>query len=86
MSAFGDTKGQVPDFTEIDERPYVAAYVQKPKFNVGDEVYLLDSDGTRKGPYLVASLPSTGKCTLSLANGSPVKNGAEVSTSDVEAA
>lgn len=59
--------------------------MKKPNLNVGDKVYLLHTDGFRKGPYLVASLPSTGKCTLSLENGSAVNNGAEMDVNDVEA-
>ncbi|KAI8629557.1 hypothetical protein F5Y19DRAFT_475544 [Xylariaceae sp. FL1651] len=84
MSAFNDN--QNIDFTNADKRPYIKTYVTSPTFIVGDKVYLLDTDGSRKGPYLVASLPSAGKCTLSLENGSIVKNGAEIDTADVEAA
>lgn len=58
--------------------------VQKPSLTVGDKVYLLDTDGNRKGPYLVASLPSAGKCTLSLENGSHVKDGALIDVNDVD--
>lgn len=53
---------------------------------MGDKVYLLDTDGVRKGPYFVASLPSEGKCTLSLENGKNVNRGASFNINDVEAA
>ena len=53
---------------------------------MGDRVYLLDSDGVRKGPYFVASLLSKDKCTLSLENGRNVNNGASFNMNDVEAA
>jgi hypothetical protein len=49
-------------------------------------VFLLDTDGVRKGPYLISSLPSAGECTLSLESGEPVKDGAGIDTEDVEAA
>ncbi|KAI1104101.1 hypothetical protein F4804DRAFT_206554 [Jackrogersella minutella] len=84
MSAFENT--YTSDITEVGRRPYVVSYVKKPDLNVGDKVYLLDTDGSRKGPYLIASLPSTGKCTLSLENGDAVKNGEEIDANDVEAA
>jgi hypothetical protein len=49
-------------------------------------VFLLDTNGVRKGPYVIASLPSAGKCTLSLESDESVKDGAEIDTEDVEAA
>lgn len=65
----------------------ILTFIQKPSLNVGDKVFLLDTDGVRKGPYLVASpLLPQGKCTLSLENGSNVKNGALINVNDVEAA
>ncbi|KAF7502935.1 hypothetical protein GJ744_004811 [Endocarpon pusillum] len=73
-------------FDEDDKRPYVASYVQKPIFHVGDKVYLLISGGSREGPYTIASVPATGKCTLSLDNGQAVKNGAEIDMDHVESA
>ncbi|KAI1123528.1 hypothetical protein F5Y10DRAFT_251716 [Nemania abortiva] len=68
------------------ERPHVRTYVQKPVFCVGDKVYLINAGGTREGPYLVASLPSEGKCTLSLESGAAVNNADEVSLDSIEAA
>ena len=53
---------------------------------MGDKVYLLDTDGVRKGPYFVASLLPEGKGTLSLENGTNVNNGASFNANDVEAA
>ena len=53
---------------------------------MGDKVYLLDTDGFRKGPYLVASLPAEGKCILSSESGRNVRNGASINVNDVEAA
>lgn len=58
---------------------------QKPSLNVGQQVYLLRPDGTRQGPYMVASLPNPGKCTLSLQDGTNVNDGLEFDTQDVEA-
>jgi hypothetical protein len=49
-------------------------------------VFLLDTDGVRKGPYVIASLPSAGECSLSLESGEPVKDGVEIDTEDVEPA
>ncbi|OTA96296.1 hypothetical protein M434DRAFT_67721, partial [Hypoxylon sp. CO27-5] len=49
-----------------------------PAFNVGDKVYLLNSDGSRDGPYLIASVPSTGNYTLCLETGASVRNGDEI--------
>ncbi|KAN0083816.1 hypothetical protein V8E54_002904 [Elaphomyces granulatus] len=71
-------------FDEEGERPYVVAYAQKPKFIVGQKVYL-HNDGTREGPYIVATITS-GKCMLCLGDGKPVKNGEEIDLDYVEAA
>lgn len=45
---------------------------------------MLNEDGSREGPYVVASLPSPGKCTLSYENGQAVKNGTEIKIEYVE--
>lgn len=45
----------------------------------------LHSNGAREGPYLVATVTLT-KCSLSLENGVPVKNGEEVDNEYLEAA
>ncbi|OTB18769.1 hypothetical protein K445DRAFT_19377 [Daldinia sp. EC12] len=73
-------------FDQDGERPYVVDYVQKPEFSVGDKVYLLNSDGSRDGPYIVASVISAGKYTLSLDTGIPVRNGDEISGDELEEA
>jgi hypothetical protein len=49
-------------------------------------VYLLSPGGSREGPYVIASVPSAGKCTLSLESGNTVKNGEEIDMKHVEAA
>lgn len=61
-------------------------FLQKPSFHVGDKVYLLRSDGTRDGPFFIASLRSTRRCTLSLEDGQAIENGREIGIDDVEAA
>jgi hypothetical protein len=59
---------------------------KKPTFHVGDKVYMVNSRGFREGPYLIASLPSTGKCTLSHEDGSVVRNGDEIAVDCIEVA
>jgi len=49
-------------------------------------VYLLNSGGSREGPYVIASVPSAGRYTLSVENGEAVKNGEEIKTDCLEAA
>jgi hypothetical protein len=49
-------------------------------------VYLLNNEGSREGPYLVASVSSARKYTLSLEDGTAVKNGEEIDIDYVEAA
>jgi len=80
-------RGQDPNFTfcEDGKRPYVTSYLQRPNLRVGDKVYLLNANGFREGPYVIASLPRVGKCTLSLENGTAVRNGQEIETDFVEA-
>ncbi|KPM45604.1 hypothetical protein AK830_g987 [Neonectria ditissima] len=73
------------DFDEAGSRPYVRIYIQAPSFSVGDRVYLLEN-GTRKGPYLVATPPSAGKCQLSLENGAAVQGGTEFAVTSLEEA
>ena len=50
---------------------------QTPKFHVGDKVNLLKGDGSHDGPYLISSITSAEKCTLSLENGEAVGGGEE---------
>ncbi|KAF4439492.1 hypothetical protein F53441_12599 [Fusarium austroafricanum] len=67
------------------KRPFVSAYTQVPSFRVGDSVYLLKSDGSREGPYIVAVAPSAGKCVLSYTDGRPFQDNAGVSVDELEA-
>ncbi|KAH7268466.1 hypothetical protein B0J15DRAFT_533838 [Fusarium solani] len=64
-----------PEFTDAGKRPWVASYDQTSGLHVGDKVHLRNSDGSLSGPYLIATLPAPGKCTLSLENGQPLGNG-----------
>lgn len=64
----------------------LAQVFQKPKFRVGDAVYLISSDNrNREGLYIVASVISAAICTLSMENGDPLRNGEEIDTNYVEA-
>ncbi|KAH6696607.1 hypothetical protein DL95DRAFT_396645 [Leptodontidium sp. 2 PMI_412] len=76
---------ETPNSKEVSKRPYVVTYLQKPDFHVGDKVYLLNSSGSRTGPYVIASIPSAGKCTLSLEDGTAVENSKEIDVDYVEA-
>ena len=49
-------------------------------------MYLLNSSGSRVGPYVIASIPSARKCTLSFEDGNAVRNGEEIDMDYVEAA
>ena len=49
-------------------------------------MYLLNSGGSREGPYVIASVPSARRYTLSLGNGEAVKNGEEIEIDYLEAA
>jgi hypothetical protein len=42
--------------------------------------------GTLEGPYLIASVPSAGRYTLSFEDGRQAKDGAEVEEKDLEEA
>ena len=60
---------------------------QASKFHVGDKVYFNSSGGSREGgPFIIASVPSAGRYTLSLENGQAVRHGEEVEESRLEAA
>ena len=52
---------------------------------MGDSVYLPNPDGTREGPYLVATVTTSGKCALSYNNGAPFRQDQEVSVDELEA-
>lgn len=63
------------------------SYISKTsKFRVGDSVNVIHLDGTREGPYLVASIPSTGVYTLSFADGREAQEGESIEENDLEAA
>jgi hypothetical protein len=64
--------------------PFLPRVPQKPKFKVGQKAYL-HKDGTREGPYLIATITS-GKCTLCLENGEPAKDDEEIELDYLEAA
>lgn len=51
---------------------------------VGDKVYLINSSGFREGPYVIATIPSPGKYTLSRDNGIPVRDGDEIGADSIE--
>ena len=57
------------------------------KYKPGTKVYL-DEPGSRSlaGPYLVSSVPSTGKYVLCLGNGDKVKDGREFEEKDLSEA
>ncbi|PQE19649.1 hypothetical protein CJF31_00010053 [Rutstroemia sp. NJR-2017a BVV2] len=73
-------------FCDEEDRPCIE-YSGKTQFFVGDKVYLLGSDGSRDGgPYIIASIPSMQKCTLSFENGQTAKNGEEIEMAKLELA
>jgi hypothetical protein len=63
---------------------FLTGVPQQPEYHVGDKVHLI-VDGSRQGPYVVASVVS-GKYTLSLENGDPVRNGEEIDADYLEPA
>ncbi|KAI1662035.1 hypothetical protein F4813DRAFT_343254 [Daldinia decipiens] len=73
-------------FSDEEDRPWIDPYAETPEFHVGDKVYLLSSNGSLEGPYLVASVPSRHKCTLSLENGQNAKNGEVFEMAGLQAA
>ncbi|KAF2823978.1 hypothetical protein CC86DRAFT_328046 [Ophiobolus disseminans] len=79
------TSDTAAGFTEGPKRPYYAPPTQKRGFRVGDRVYLLKSDGTREGPYLVASTPGTRTYTLCREDGETAYNGVIVGADALEA-
>lgn len=58
---------------------------QTSKFCVGDEVKIINSDGTRAGPYYISSIISVGVYTLSLLDGQEAFDGEGVEENDIEA-
>ena len=55
------------------------------EFRVGDKVYQVGSDGSREGLFLVVSVCSRQKYTLSLENGQAAKDGEEINMAKLEA-
>ncbi|KAH6652850.1 hypothetical protein BKA67DRAFT_567717 [Truncatella angustata] len=45
-------------FTDEEDRAHISRSSTIPTYRVGDKVYLLLADGSREGPYLVASVRS----------------------------
>lgn len=60
--------------------------MQISKFWVGDKVNLIKPDGSREGPFTIASVPSAGIYTLSFQNGQTAEGGDEIEENDLEAA
>ncbi|KAB8200616.1 hypothetical protein BDV34DRAFT_230143 [Aspergillus parasiticus] len=82
------TESQMPDsiVREGGTRPYVTPYLDKPKFHVGDQVYVVGSDGNLEGVFLVASVPALDACTLSDEYGNPAKGGTAMKVESLVAA
>ncbi|KAK4222722.1 hypothetical protein QBC38DRAFT_72348 [Podospora fimiseda] len=57
-------QSQVPD-TEFEKRPWTEEYSEVPTFTVADEVWLINDDGNKEGPYLVAEVVSKTSYKLS---------------------
>ncbi|KAK1773054.1 hypothetical protein QBC45DRAFT_115403 [Copromyces sp. CBS 386.78] len=70
-------------FSDEEDRPYIARSYN-PEFRVGDKVYVLGSDGSQDGPYLVESVISEKECTLSFENGQTAKDGKAVQMAILE--
>ncbi|KAF9769358.1 hypothetical protein IL306_013234 [Fusarium sp. DS 682] len=81
-------KNGSPEYTPGGKRPFISAAanaVQVPPFRVGQSVYLLKIDGSREGPYLVATAPVSGQCKLAHADGSPFRSNANIDVDELEA-
>lgn len=78
MDLFDNENNEMPQFSFQNDggRP-IRPYPNAPKFRCGDEVYLVVGS-QREGPYVVASVSTAQKYTLSLANGQLVKDGTMV--------
>ncbi|KAI6081064.1 hypothetical protein F4821DRAFT_250126 [Hypoxylon rubiginosum] len=87
MSHPGNNNNESPtvSFDEDDKRPCVDRYVKRPQFRVGDKVFVINTSGSREGPYFVASV-SGGKFKLSGEDGQSAKNGDEFSLDSLEEA
>ncbi|KAF4983466.1 hypothetical protein FZEAL_1195 [Fusarium zealandicum] len=81
-----EQNNQSPDYVEGGKRPYVSPYDENTSFIIGDQVYLLRYDGSREGPYLIATAPTGGTCKLwDEQAGAPVQQNADVSVDELEA-
>ncbi|KAM0380175.1 hypothetical protein ACHAPZ_000383 [Fusarium culmorum] len=74
-----------PELISGGKRPHVRTYANVPAFYVGDSVYYTQSNGVRDGPFLVATAPSGGTCTLCYSNGRPYQNNARINVGLLEA-
>ncbi|KAK3338127.1 hypothetical protein B0H65DRAFT_477868 [Neurospora tetraspora] len=71
-------------FSDEEDRPYIARSYVNPEFRVGDKVYVLGSDRSQDGPYLVELVISDKECTLSFENGQTAKDGKAVQMAILE--
>jgi hypothetical protein len=55
-------------------------------FFVGDEVYLVLSDGSLSGPFLISSVLSSGVYTICHLNGDPANDGNQVDEENIRSA
>ncbi|KAE9363028.1 hypothetical protein N431DRAFT_138387 [Stipitochalara longipes BDJ] len=80
---------QSPNFSFCDDggRPYIQQYSTTSKFRPRDRVYFRQAGtGAQEGPFIVESVPSSGRYTLLLTSGQKAKNGAEVEERELEEA
>ncbi|KAF4961383.1 hypothetical protein FSARC_10199 [Fusarium sarcochroum] len=80
-----DQTNDSSEYVSGGKRPSVTPYGQIPSFTVGDSVYLLKIDGSREGPYIVATAPAAGKCMLCYNDGKPYRDNASISVDELEA-
>ncbi|KAI1744624.1 hypothetical protein F4680DRAFT_405595 [Xylaria scruposa] len=88
MSTTEEEEGGSPVYSYSDDhgRPWVGESAQS-KFTVGDKVYVKASGGiSREGPYLIASVTSARRYTLSSEDGKSARDGNELDEGDLESA
>ncbi|KAH6960406.1 hypothetical protein DER45DRAFT_611343 [Fusarium avenaceum] len=66
------------------KRPHITVYSEVAGLAVGDSVYLLKDDGSREGPYLVATAPVAGRCTLCYGDGTPFRNNEGIDVDELD--
>ncbi|SPJ70635.1 uncharacterized protein FTOL_00363 [Fusarium torulosum] len=66
------------------KRPHITAYSEVAGLAVGDNVYLLKDDGSREGPYLVATASVAGRCTLCYQDGTPFRDNEEIDVDELD--